>query len=678
MRFYKINVFLNTEGDEFEDRIPARRNVPNWREAQNYLAICDNISDSIVDRGFLFLSSASNYQQVLGLIIRNNLNEDKIVSRYLKESKLDYERIDIKETTFSDLERILNTAERYEFIEDTTDIYREYDLEDLLRRGPRGYGFNFEEKIIKERKKESIYLSANSYFANESFLPELDRIYAGRNKKAYGHPVDYMIESDNERTQQGVSQLLLQALYDVRRIENLRYSEFELKPDMSFPKKIVETLYNSCVGGAVIVSIGDKEEDDKDIASGEYYYLEDFCKIVRRHCRDVLTIICLPQECTNMRILLYENLGNCTFVEIKEEAASDEGAITYLKDCAKNYKIRTDKMLFSSLEKRKEYFTPELNNIFDEWYSKKIKNTVYSQYKDIQGAKTLVKAKKPKGTAYEELESMIGLSSAKEVLNRVLDSYKAQILYKDKGMPVEEFCNHMIFTGNPGTAKTTVARLFARILKDNNVLSKGHIVEVGRGDLVGKYVGWTAPTVQRKFKEARGGILFIDEAYSLVDDRGGSFGDEAINTIVQEMENNRSEVIVIFAGYPDKMESFLEKNPGLRSRIAHHIHFEDYNTEELCSIAEHIAKSKGLVLDDGAVERIRGIVDKARLQSDFGNGRYVRNLIEKARMAQNSRLMQLDYDSVTADDIKRICEEDIKEPVIGNTETKRRIGFVIA
>ena len=102
---------------------------------------------------------------------------------------------------------------------------------------------------------------------------------------------------------------------------------------------------------------------------------------------------------------------------------------------------------------------------------------------------------------------MIGLSSAKEVLNRALDSYKAQILYKDKGMSVEEFCNHMIFTGNPGTAKTTVARLFARILKDNNVLSKGHIVEVGRGDLVGKYVGWTAPTVQRKFKEARGGVL---------------------------------------------------------------------------------------------------------------------------------------------------------------------------
>ena len=114
-------------------------------------------------------------------------------------------------------------------------------------------------------------------------------------------------------------------------------------------------------------------------------------------------------------------------------------------------------------------------------------------------------------------------------------------------------------------------------MKENNLLSKGNLIEVGRGDLVGKYVGWTAPTIQKKFKEAQGSVLFIDEAYSLVDDRDGSFGDEAINTIVQEMENHRNDVVVIFAGYPDKMESFLQKNPGLRSRIAYHVPFSDYD-----------------------------------------------------------------------------------------------------
>ena len=129
---------------------------------------------------------------------------------------------------------------------------------------------------------------------------------------------------------------------------------------------------------------------------------------------------------------------------------------------------------------------------------------------------------------------------------------------------------HMVFTGNPGTAKTTVARLFARILKENGVLSKGDLIECGRSDLVGKYVGWTAVQVKNMFKKAKGSVLFIDEAYSLCDDRSGSYGDEAINTIVQEMENNRDDMVVIFAGYPKEMNDFLDRNPGLRSRIAFH------------------------------------------------------------------------------------------------------------
>lgn len=171
-----------------------------------------------------------------------------------------------------------------------------------------------------------------------------------------------------------------------------------------------------------------------------------------------------------------------------------------------------------------------------------------------------------------------------------------QKLYEEKGVKWDHPAMHMIFSGNPGTAKTTVARLFARIMRENGLLSKGQLVEVSRGDLVGKYVGWTAPTIQAKFKAAIGSVLFIDEAYSLVDDRDGSFGDEAINTIVQEMENHRADVVVIFAGYPDKMEGFLAKNPGLRSRIAFHVPFADYTSGELCEIAQLISQKNGMTL----------------------------------------------------------------------------------
>ena len=271
---------------------------------------------------------------------------------------------------------------------------------------------------------------------------------------------------------------------------------------------------------------------------------------------------------------------------------------------------------------------------------------------------------------------MVGLTEAKAVIQKALNYYKMQKLYEEKGMKQDNPAMHMIFTGNPGTAKTTAARLFARIMRDNGLLSKGQLVEVGRGDLVGKYVGWTAQTVQAKFREAKGGVLFIDEAYSLADGYKGSYGDEAINTIVQEMENHREDVVVIFAGYPDEMEDFLQKNPGLRSRIAFHVPFADYSTEELCRIAQLMGNHKGVCFDADAQEKLLAVFEEARKKNDFGNGRFVRNILEKAKMNQASRLLEGNFDAITADQIKTIKAEDITPPPEVKKEVKRTIGFV--
>ena len=233
---------------------------------------------------------------------------------------------------------------------------------------------------------------------------------------------------------------------------------------------------------------------------------------------------------------------------------------------------------------------------------------------------------------------------------------------------------HMVFTGSPGTAKTTVARLFARIMQENDLLSRGQLVEVGRSELVGKYVGWTANIIKEKFKAAEGGVLFIDEAYSLVDDRGGSFGDEAINTIVQEMENRRKDTVVIFAGYPEPMEAFLSRNPGLRSRIAFHVPFADYSAEELCEIARLMGKQKKLQFTDDAMEKLGSAFEAARSREDFGNGRYVRNLLEQARMQQATHILRLDPDTVTPKTLRTICAEDIEFPQIKDAP-RRCIGF---
>lgn len=679
MQFYKIEMTIAAKDDEAIDAPRERMGRKSAdKELGNAISInCDRLNEKILDKGYFFLSDALYGECVFGMVLRDYLDVKKLMEMLSQKAKLDVKDIEIRETTLNDFALLLIPADRNGYIRDQYEVLREYELEELVHHGPRGMRLDYEERILRERGKDAIYLAAKNYFARETLIPELDRIYSGTpKKKAYGHPVDYMIESDDERTQVGITQLLVQALYDVGRIENKRYCELEISPEEHYSKKTMESLYKTCIGGTMVVSFYGTVNEDDDRADASFYSLEEACKIIRRHCCDVLTIIQLPRECTNLRMKIFENIGDCTFVEIKEELATDQSATNYLKDCAKRRGVRTDKNLIDRVEAGHGYLVPELNAIFDEWYSRKLKTTVYSQYKDISEAKTEVKDRKPKGSAYEELESMIGLDSAKKMIQQALDSYKARKLFKDKGLSDDNICNHMIFTGNPGTAKTSVARLFARILKDNDVISKGQIVEVGRADLVGKYVGWTAPTVKRKFKEALGGILFIDEAYSLVDDRDGLYGDEAINTIVQEMENHRDEVIVIFAGYPDKMEGFLDKNPGLRSRIAHYIHFEDYNADELCRIASHIASQKGMVIDDGAMEKIKGVMETARIQSDFGNGRYVRNVIEKARMAQSSRLVHMDFDSISQDDIKTIRAEDIEIP----KQTKKavnRIGFAV-
>ncbi len=316
-----------------------------------------------------------------------------------------------------------------------------------------------------------------------------------------------------------------------------------------------------------------------------------------------------------------------------------------------------------------------MKSLFEEWYNHKLLHSIYPQYAEAKiSSKEIVKAK-PKGSAIDELNEMVGLKEAKAVIDKALNYYKVQKLYKDKGISTDKPAMHMVFTGNPGTAKTTVARLFAEIMRDNGLLTKGDLYEVGRADLVGKYVGWTAQIVKAKFKDAKGSVLFIDEAYSLIDDKDGLYGDEAINTIVQEMENNRENMIVIFAGYPDKMEQFLNRNPGLRSRIAFHVPFHDYDTDELVAIAERIACKSNLRFTKESYNKLFSVLDTARKTADFGNGRYVRNLIEQARMEQANRIVQMDYENVTETALQTLTADDIPMHAPPHNAKNYKIGF---
>ena len=244
----------------------------------------------------------------------------------------------------------------------------------------------------------------------------------------------------------------------------------------------------------------------------------------------------------------------------------------------------------------------------------------------------------------QELSEIVGLAEIKEYILSLEDNFKIQQIRKEKGLKAESPSMHMIFTGNPGTGKTTVARIVSRYLKAIGVLQGGQLIEVTRGDLVGRYVGHTAPLTQKAIQSALGGVLFIDEAYSLFRGKDDSFGLEAIDTLVKEMEDHRDDLLVILAGYSREMEEFLTANSGLRSRFPNLIEFPDYTAQELLEITKSIVKSKGYRLSESCEEPLLAYYETQQREGDprtNGNGRMARNKVEEAILNCSRRNMKL-------------------------------------
>lgn len=236
---------------------------------------------------------------------------------------------------------------------------------------------------------------------------------------------------------------------------------------------------------------------------------------------------------------------------------------------------------------------------------------------------------KPQKSAEEQLNRLIGLNNVKESIYRRTAFYKVQSIAQQRGKKVNITTN-MIFTGNPGTAKTTVARIYARYLYELNLSKEFKFIECTRSDLVERWAGHTARKTREMIEKALNGVLFIDEAYSLIENARGGYGDEAINTLVTEIENHR-ELTVILAGYPKEMETFLNSNPGLRSRFSCVLHFEDYSINELCDISHYVASENGYMMGEGVDKVLADIFSKEMAEHEnFGNGRFARNVVERA------------------------------------------------
>ena len=281
-------------------------------------------------------------------------------------------------------------------------------------------------------------------------------------------------------------------------------------------------------------------------------------------------------------------------------------------------------------------------------------------------------------SAMERLDELIGLEEVKEQVRKIAAFARLKRDVRAMGRELSMALG-MEFVGNPGTAKTTVARIIAEIFGEIGLLPGKEVLEVGRSDLVAKYVGQTAIKVKDVFERAEGKVLFIDEAYSLVESTEGEFGDEAINTLVQEMENHREDTIVILAGYPDKMEGLFKRNPGLRSRVPFQLHFRDYAAEEMLQIAEMEAKKRGFVIGEAARKQVLAVCEGAAGVSECGNGRFCRNLVESAILNYADRIYGEGLKVMEKPGDFVLTEADFVAPVTAILDTARRpIGFLAA
>ena len=275
-----------------------------------------------------------------------------------------------------------------------------------------------------------------------------------------------------------------------------------------------------------------------------------------------------------------------------------------------------------------------------------------------------VTGEKKKLPAICRLDQLIGLRGVKSQIRTILNVHIVNKKCEEYNIERQPIGMHMIFTGNPGTGKTTVARLVGEIFHEEGILSKGQFIEVCRSELVGKYVGHTARLVKEYVEKAKGGVLFIDEAYSLVGD-GNDFGQEAIDTLVKEMEDNRDDLVIIAAGYPSLMQGFMEANPGIRSRFPITVEFPDYTADELLQIFRVFCSENSINVSPAVLYRVKEAFryEVGRHRQNFGNARMVRNLFEKMIMNQADRLVT--GNKLGAEDVTKLLSSDLPDSVYG-------------
>lgn len=681
MIFYKCQVNCSWKIAANDNSLESRR---IWRTQLGELstALSEGIDGEKV-RVLLYRARKNAFQLLVAVDNFKELTGARL-AKLLEKFFIEHDEFSIGDVSIHALEEI--TARKFAKIFDNANNSDNFNFDyyqlnqDLGLDCLESRTFKLSEIIcpVKRLGYAAAMRDAAGLLADETFKDEFARIYAQENiHHFYGQPVHYKILAGRTNAAFTLSNLLVAALYTNKRLVSRRINIITNISENCCDEGDFEKIIENAAGGTVIIDLSGERVKSGQFAHAYEEVVEFIAETVKRYQRNTLCIFVETTDKPGFAAQLIARLQeDIHIIELHEGAGNRNTALAYLKSLLEDTATTfyTDKELLEAMGDKLTFSASDIFNLREKLFNSSLKTKTYPAYREVD--KLTVKHEEKSNDAYADFREMIGLTEQKALIEQIIAAHRVEKMRLDMNLNKQNVALHMSFTGNPGTAKTTVARLFAQILARDGVLKTGRFVECGRADLVAKYVGWTAKAVRAKFNEARGGVLFIDEAYSLSDGEHATFGDEALNTIVQEMENHRDDVIVIFAGYPDKMKEFLDRNEGLRSRIAFHVDFPDYTPEELTDIFKLMARRRGFEITEEVAEHCKKLFKRVAKKKNFGNGRFVRTLLEQAWLKQAQRLVKKTEDeSVTKEDLTSFLVEDFDVNVEKKYKHERKLGF---
>jgi len=666
MRFYEVIAITNEFAEESETA--AKRKA----KTNNVSRRTDAFLEEYEERACICLVQADKQAEFCVCIQDETVDVQRLAEKFLERLEIAYESVSVKEISVTSYMNGLRVSYRNRFISDDDTFAENLGLETLFN----SHNSFFSDRVVDEKKTvEELKTDVEKYHLGDEYKTELNRVLAGKNRKVFlGNPANYLMISKDDMARKMMTRDLISALHRRGRLQSKRYTIIDLS-DRACSLTDLEDFYKINEGATVILKVYAENFGEGEHARS-ILDMKKVCELVRKKGAKTLTVFSMDTPSDKNRTKLENYMMGIPMVVFTDNLYKKQTAGEELLKMAQAEEFSFSQEILEKVEKTERSYTyGELAQLYNEWRAEYMGTDVFPEYKKfVTHISEEEKKNACRSDAYTRLQEMIGLTQAKKVIDGAINYFKLQQEYRNRGIEFHRPAMHMCFTGTPGTAKTSVARLVAEILKDNGILSEGKLVEVGRAELVGRFVGHTAPQVKEMFDRAKGSVLFIDEAYALVEDKKGLYGTEAINEIVQEMENRREDTIVILAGYPKEMKELLEWNPGMKSRIAFHVSFDDYTEHELLDITKLLAKDRGMRLDESAEEKLLSIYANARKDVGFGNGRFARNLLEKAKFNQANRFMKRDLQFVSDEEMCTLTADDF-DYEIKKEETRPRLGF---